>query len=194
MLNMLSDLRHKCGTIKVPYACDWIREYNASTGKPMIVFAHHKDVIKGIHLALEDDYKVASITGETPAKMRQVIVNSFQEGEIEILLCNTIAAKEGLTLTKADTALFIEREWVPSDEEQAEARIHRIGQDSDSVHSVYLSCMNTIDEHFDRVVEQKRQVVKAVLDGGDVEERKSLVKELVKKMRAERDWRFEEGL
>ena len=83
---------------------------------------------------------------------------------------------------------------MPSDEEQAEARIHRIGQDSDSVHSVYLSCMNTIDEHFDRVVEQKRQVVKAVLDGGDVEERKSLVKELVKKMRAERDWRFEEGL
>lgn len=194
MLNMLSDLRHKCGIIKVPYACDWIREYNASTGKPMIVFAHHKDVIKGIHLALEDDYKVANITGETPAKMRQVIVNSFQEGEIEVLLCNTIAAKEGLTLTKADTALFIEREWVPSDEEQAEARIHRIGQDSDSVHSVYLSCMNTIDEHFDRVVEQKRQVVKAVLDGGDVEERKSLVKELVKKMRAERDWRFEEGL
>jgi hypothetical protein len=54
--------------------------------------------------------------------------------------------------------------------------------------------MNTIDEHFDRVVEQKRQVVKAVLDGGNVEERKSLVKELVKKMRAERDWKFEEGL
>ena len=109
-----------------------------------------------------------------------------------MLLCNTIAAKEGLTLTKADTVLFIEREWVPSDEEQAEARVHRIGQESSSVHSVYLSCMNTIDEHFDRVVEQKRQVVKAVLDGGDVEERKSLVKELVKKMKADRDWKWEE--
>tara|TARA_R100000234_G_scaffold6065_1_gene4159 strand:+ start:2104 stop:4089 length:1986 start_codon:yes stop_codon:yes gene_type:complete len=192
MLNMLSDLRHKCGTIKIPYACDWIREYNSSTGKPVIVFAHHKDVIKGIHLALDKEYNVACITGETAPKTRQAIVNGFQEGAIDVLLCNTIAAKEGLTLTKADTVLFIEREWVPSDEEQAEARVHRIGQESSSVHSVYLSCMNTIDEHFDRVVEQKRQVVKAVLDGGDVEERKSLVKELVKKMKADRNWKWEE--
>ena len=52
--------------------------------------------------------------------------------------------------------------------------------------------MNTVDEHFDRVVEQKRQVVKAVLDGGDVEERKSLVKELVKRMKADRDWTWTE--
>ena len=52
--------------------------------------------------------------------------------------------------------------------------------------------MNTVDEHFDRVVEQKRQVVKAVLDGGDVEERKSLVKELVKRMKADRDWTWAE--
>ena len=161
--------------------------------EPVIVFAHHRDVIRQMNSDLSQ-LRTASITGETPAKERQNIVDAFQEGRLDVLLCNTIAAKEGLTLTKADTALFIEREWVPSDEEQAEARIHRIGQESESVHSVYLSCMNTIDEHFDRVVEQKRQVVKAVLDGGNVEERKSLVKELVKKMRAERDWKFEEGL
>ena len=42
------------------------------------------------------------------------------------------------------------------------------------------------------MVEQKRQVVKAVLDGGDVEERKSLVKELVKRMKADRDWTWTE--
>ena len=120
------------------------------------------------------------------------IVDSLQEGHVDVLVCSTMAAKEGLTLTKADTILFIEREWVPSDEEQAEARVHRIGQESDNVHSIYLSCMNTVDEHFDRVVEQKRQVVKAVLDGGDVEERKSLVKELVKRMKADRDWTWTE--
>ena len=132
---------------------------------------------------------MSEITGSTPSKERQEIVDSFQRGQIDILLCSTMAVKEGLTLTRADTVLFIEREWVPSDEEQAEARIHRIGQDSDSVHSVYLSCINTIDEHFDRVVEQKRQVVKAVVDGGDVEERKSLVTELVKRLKKERNWR-----
>ena len=191
MLVMLSELRKKCGEIKIPYACDWVKEYNSSTGKPLIVFAHHSDIIKGISLGL-GDLKVANITGQTPAKERMDIVDSFQEGHVDVLVCSTMAAKEGLTLTKADTILFIEREWVPSDEEQAEARVHRIGQESDNVHSVYLSCMNTVDEHFDRVVEQKRQVVKAVLDGGDVEERKSLVKELVKRMKADRDWTWAE--
>lgn len=191
MLVMLGELRKKCGEIKIPYACDWVKEYNSSTGKPLIVFAHHSDIIKGISLGL-GDLKVANITGQTPAKQRMDIVDSFQEGHIDVLVCSTMAAKEGLTLTKADTILFIEREWVPSDEEQAEARVHRIGQESDNVHSVYLSCMNTVDEHFDRVVEQKRQVVKAVLDGGDVEERKSLVKELVKRMKADRDWTWAE--
>ena len=191
MLVMLGELRKKCGEIKIPYACDWVKEYNSSTGKPLIVFAHHSDIIKGISLGL-GDLKVANITGQTPAKERMDIVDSFQEGHVDVLVCSTMAAKEGLTLTKADTILFIEREWVPSDEEQAEARVHRIGQESNNVHSVYLSCMNTVDEHFDRVVEQKRQVVKAVLDGGDVEERKSLVKELVKRMKADRDWTWAE--
>jgi len=191
MLVMLSELRKKCGEIKIPYACEWVREYNSSTGKPLIVFAHHSDIIQGISLGL-DNLKVATIMGKTPSKDRMDIVDAFQKGHIDVLICSTLAAKEGLTLTKADTILFIEREWVPSDEEQAEARIHRIGQDSSNVHSVYLSCINTVDEHFDRVVEQKRQVVKAVLDGGDVEERKSLVKELVKKMKADRDWKWRE--
>ena len=69
--------------------------------------------------------------------------------------------------------------------------MYRIGQESDNVHAVYLSCVGTIDEHFDRVVEAKRQVVKAVLDGGDMEQRKGLVKELVQKLKRERGWKYE---
>jgi hypothetical protein len=39
------------------------------------------------------------------------------------------------------------------------------------------------------VVEEKRAVVKAVLDGGNVEQRKGLVSELVKRLKEERKWR-----
>jgi len=186
MLNMLSDLRHTCGRMKVRYASDWIRDYKHGSDKPLVVFAHHRDVISNLVDRLNDEFTVATITGSTPANQRQDIVNEFQKGtNIDVLICNTIAAKEGLTLTAADTVLFIEREWVPASEEQAEDRIYRIGQESSSVHAVYLSCIGTIDEEFDRMVEQKRAVVKAVLDGGDEEQRKSLVSELVKRMKAE---------
>ena len=107
-----------------------------------------------------------------------------------MLICNTVAAKEGITLTRADTVLFLEREWTPTDEEQAEDRVYRIGQESQHVHAVYLSCEGTIDEHFDRVIESKRAVVKAVLDGGDVEQRKGLVAQLVKRLQQERGWKI----
>ena len=186
MLNMIGDLRHICGQIKVDYAADWINQYIGQTGKPIVVFTHHRDVLK----RLAEKFKNArTISGDTPSKKRQEIVEDFQAGHISVLICNTVAAKEGITLTKADTVLFIEREWTPTDEEQAEDRVYRMGQESQHVHAVYLSCVGTIDEHFDRVVEQKRAVVKAVLDGGNVEQRKGLISELVKRMKEERKWR-----
>ena len=187
MLNMINDLRHICGQVKVNYAVDWITQYMTQTGKPIVVFTHHRDVLKRIAGKFKN---VQTISGDVSSKKRQQIVEDFQEGKIDLLVCNTIAAKEGITLTRADTVLFIEREWVPTDEEQAEDRVYRIGQESDNVHAVYLSVAGTIDEHFDRVVEAKRQVVKAVLDGGNVEQRKGLVAELVNKLRQERGWRL----
>jgi SWI/SNF-related matrix-associated actin-dependent regulator 1 of chromatin subfamily A len=187
MLNMLNDLRHICGQVKVNYAVDWIKQYREQTGKPIVVFTHHRDVLKRI---ADKFTNVQIISGDVSSKRRQEIVDDFQEGHVDVLVCNTIAAKEGITLTRADTVLFIEREWVPTDEEQAEDRVYRIGQESQHVHAVYLSVAATIDEHFDRVVEEKRAVVKAVLDGGDAEQRQGLVSELVKKLRQERGWRF----
>ncbi len=197
MLNMLSDLRHICGRMKVPRAVEWIgSRYDLTDGKPLVVFCHHKDVLSGIADQLSGlkqytHIRHDRIDGSVSSKRRQEIVESFQSGGLDVLLCNTIAAKEGITLTAADTVLFIEREWVPTDEEQAEDRVYRMGQESQSVHAVYLSVANSIDEHFDRVIEGKRQVVKAVLDGGDIEERQSLVKELVSRLRKQNGWQFE---
>jgi SWI/SNF-related matrix-associated actin-dependent regulator 1 of chromatin subfamily A len=197
MLNMLSDLRHICGRIKVPYAVNWIGEYHSQTGNPIVVFTHHRDVMSELHQHLKAVKQYAPLTidvinGDVASKARQDIVDNFQDGQIDVLICNTMAAKEGITLTIADTVLFLEREWVPTDEEQAEDRLHRIGQES-SVHAVYISVAGTIDEHFDRVVESKRRVVKAVLDGGTTDERQGLVSELIKKMKDERGWKLEEN-
>ena len=186
-LTMLSELRHECGRIKVDFAAEWIRLYVEQTGKPIVVFAHHRDVLRGLEKRL-DNTRV--ISGDTSSQARQDIVEDFQAGRTSVLLCNTKAAKEGITLTAADTVLFIEREWTPTDEEQAEDRVYRIGQESQHVHAVYLSCVATVDEHFDRVVEEKREVVKSVLDGGDVEKRKGLVQQLVKRLKEERGWKL----
>ena len=188
VLNMLTDLRHQCGLLKIEPASTWVQEYNQSTERPLVVFCHHRDVLSGLHQSLtEAGLHCSVISGGVSAEERDRIITAFQAGHIPVLICNTIAAKEGITLTAADTVLFLEREWVPSWEEQAEDRIYRIGQESDNVHAIYFSCMGTVDEHFDRVVENKRHVVKAVLDGvQDDEDRESLVKELLLRLQKDR--------
>ena len=183
VLNMLTDLRHECGRLKVASTIKWIDEYKEQNpDTPLVVFFHHKDVGVELMNELKKNYSVAGIVGGTPAETRQQYVDMFQEGKLDILCCSTLAAKEGITLTAADTVVFIEREWVPGWEEQAEDRINRIGQEADTVWATYISVNGTIDEKFDRVIEDKRQVVKAVLDGGDIEERQGIAAALIESM------------
>jgi SWI/SNF-related matrix-associated actin-dependent regulator 1 of chromatin subfamily A len=186
VLNMLTALRHECGLIKVPSTIAYIKEYREITGKPLVVFAHHTDVLRECVALLRADkdhqWRIAGITGDMPASKRQDNVEAFQAGNLDVLFCSTTAAKEGITLTAANTVVFVEREWSPAWEEQAEDRVYRIGQESDSVHAVYLSVAKTIDEKFNAVVEAKREVVKAVLDGGDMEEREGIANALIQSM------------
>jgi SWI/SNF-related matrix-associated actin-dependent regulator of chromatin subfamily A-like protein 1 len=188
VLNMLTDLRHRCGLLKVSATLNWVAEYRDITdNKPILIFTHHRDVGNALVEGLSDDKRFTGsnwgrIDGTVKAETRQQLVESFQAGELDGLVCATLAAKEGLTLTAADTVVFIEREWVPGWEEQAEDRVNRIGQDSDTVWATYLSVAGTIDERFDRIVEQKRETVSAILDGGDITERKGLAVALLQAM------------
>ena len=180
MLNMLTDLRHECGLMKVKPTVDWVLNYKSQNEKPILIFAHHKDVISN----LEDGFnslRVATIKGDTPNKKRQLIADGFQDNQYDVLICS-MAAKEGLTLTAADTVVFVERQWVSAWEEQAEDRINRIGQDAQTVHALYLSVKGTIDERFHRLIEEKREVTKSVLDGGDIEARKGIASSILNEM------------
>ena len=51
-----------------------------------------------------------------------------------------------------------------------------------SVSAVYLTARDTIDEMFNAVVEEKRLVVQAVLDGGSVDDHSGIIAELLQQM------------
>jgi SWI/SNF-related matrix-associated actin-dependent regulator 1 of chromatin subfamily A len=88
----------------------------------------------------------------------------------------TVAGAEGIDLFSACNIIFVEREWTPAREEQAEARLHRNGQ-KNAVSSYYIVAANTIDQKFDDVVSQKRamfgqvihtdEIVNTILEGLD---------------------------
>lgn len=185
VLVALTKLRHMCGLMKVNATVDYVKNYLLNNNRPIIVFTHHLDVLQEIYKNFEgviEKDRIGFITGSVKSEQRQVVVEQFQGGHLDVLLATTPAAKEGLTLTAADTVVFVEREWSPSHEEQAEDRVNRIGQDAETVWAVYLTVSGSIDEKFNNVIEAKRQVIKGILDGGEIGKRNAVVNELLKAM------------
>ena len=69
------------------------------------------------------------LDGEVDANKRHAIVQTFNaDPSIDCLLLTTHVGGLGLTLTGADTVIFVEHDWNPMKDLQAMDRAHRIGQ------------------------------------------------------------------
>ncbi|KZT28684.1 SNF2 chromatin remodeling protein [Neolentinus lepideus HHB14362 ss-1] len=69
------------------------------------------------------------LDGNTDANKRHAIVQTFNsDPSIDCLLLTTHVGGLGLTLTGADTVIFVEHDWNPMKDLQAMDRAHRIGQ------------------------------------------------------------------
>lgn len=76
----------------------------------------------------QEKLRVGVVDGRTPQKTRAEIVNDFQHKLLDVFIGGINAAGEAITLTRADTVIFVELDWVPAALLQAEDRIHRVGQ------------------------------------------------------------------
>jgi SNF2 family DNA or RNA helicase len=70
-------------------------------------------------------------------------------------------------MTAASNVAFVELGWTPAAHDQAEDRVHRIGQE-EAVTAWYLLAADTIDERIAAVIERKRELVRAATDGAPV--------------------------
>jgi hypothetical protein len=96
------------------------------------------------------------------------MIDRFQAGTTNALVCVVGAGSLGITLTAAQTVILVERPWTPGGVVQCEDRLHRIGQVG-SVTSIWLQ-FGEMDDRVDRLLEQKQRVIDHVLTGlADVE-------------------------
>ena len=94
-----------------------------------VVFCAHHDVSDSLKVQLEAmGVKATVVDGRTSAMARSKTEAAFQNGDIEVFIGGINAAGEAITLTRADTVIFVELDWVPAALLQAEDRIHRVGQ------------------------------------------------------------------
>lgn len=107
--------------------------------------------------------KYVRITGDDSEQDRRRAVDDFQKGRARIFLGTIGAGSEGITLTRASTVIFLDRDWTPARNAQAEDRLHRIGQDS-AVQVIDIVARNTIDSYRFAKLEMKKRWIREMLE------------------------------
>jgi len=148
---------------KIEACYEWINDFVEANGK-LVVFIYHREAFAD---AMRRYAKIAvGLSGQTPSGQRQGIVDRFQtDKKIKLFVGQIEAAGAGITLTAASAVAFVEFGDTAAEHEQAEDRIHRIGQEGDSVFAYYLIAENTIDEDIVKRIQKGYANQKLVLDG-----------------------------
>ncbi|KAJ7581379.1 SNF2 superfamily chromatin remodeling protein [Mycena floridula] len=129
------------GTGPATAVADQKSELIDTVSEPNSTFSHHRVLIfcqmKQMLDIIETDLFKAhmpSVTymrldGGTESSKRHAVVQTFNaDPSIDCLLLTTHVGGLGLTLTGADTVIFVEHDWNPMKDLQAMDRAHRIGQ------------------------------------------------------------------
>ncbi|KAL8327367.1 hypothetical protein RB597_003610 [Gaeumannomyces tritici] len=96
--------------------------------------------------------------GKVAQRHRDGVIKRFRKDPgVKVLLLTLSCGAAGLTLTEASTAFLMEPHWNPTVEEQALARIHRLGQKSE-VKTVRFFVKDTFEERVLELQQSKRKL------------------------------------
>lgn len=159
----MATVRRELGEAKIPEIVKHVKMLMKSGIEKLVIFAHHKEVIRQLSEELEE-YKPVVMTGETSSKERQNVVDFFQnKKEHQIFIGNMISAGVGITLTAASHVVFAEFSWSPAEIQQAIDRCHRIGQ-KNCVIAQFLTIQNSLDSHMIKTIIDKEFIIDKIVN------------------------------
>ena len=96
---------------------------------------------------------------------RRDLIETYNEGNVNVFLLSTRAGGLGINLTRADTVILHDLDFNPESDKQAIDRAHRIGQ-TRPVTVYKFCCEGSVDEDIFNRCHQKSKIADAVLHGG----------------------------
>ncbi|MGQ7354154.1 DEAD/DEAH box helicase [Streptococcus suis] len=133
----------------------------------VLIFSQFRNMLEQIESQLEEIGLTSyTLTGSTPANQRQEMTQAFNAGSRDAFLISLKAGGVGLNLTGADTVVLVDLWWNPAVEAQAISRAHRMGQ-TEAVECYRMITRGTIEEKIQELQENKKNLVKTVLDGNE---------------------------
>ncbi len=181
-------MRQIVGIAKVPATIEFATEFLEETDRKLAIFVHHKKCGELISTQLTQfceseklAFRPLVLTADLTPIERMAIAEKFNSNGNRLLIASTLASGEGLNLQSCSDMIMHERQFNPQNEEQAEGRFIRIGQESESVNATYVHGDDTVDTILDNLVERKRLFFHNSMNKGAIAtwNEKSLVKELV---------------
>lgn len=159
MFSQYSEIRTLLAYSRIPAMLEVVESYEES-GTPLVVFSDHLAPIE--ELGKREGWKI--ITGDIDALDRRNIVQEFQDGLLKGLALTIGAGGTGITLTRASNVLFVDLNWTPALNIQAEDRLVRIGQTAESILVMRMSSNHPLDRHIQKLLQYKLQLAYAALE------------------------------
>ncbi len=157
----LSEIMREAGIKKAPLAADFIDDL-LRAGEPVVVFAHHKEVVN----ILEDElrtHKPVKVVGDTPKAQRQKNIEAFQTGKTKCFIGNIASCSEGIDLSVADTIVFVEPTWQTSALEQASSRVENIQKNGTKPLIYLLTVRASLDHNILKRVIEKQNIISQII-------------------------------
>jgi SNF2 family DNA or RNA helicase len=142
-------------------ALDKIVKDIISRGEKVIIWSSFVDNVKQLKQRYQK-YGALNIYGGVEMARRNKYINQFQEDkDCKILVANPAAAREGLTLTAANNAVYLDRSFNLVDYLQSQDRIHRISQKR-QCRIIKLLCKGSIDFFIEDKLARKQDIAKVI--------------------------------
>jgi SNF2 family DNA or RNA helicase len=156
----VSEARAALALAKIPTLLEIVEEFEENE-EPLVVFSAHRAPID--ELASRPGWQ--TITGDVSPAERSRIEERFQRGELKGVAGTVTAAGVAITLTRAHQVIFVDRDWTPALNEQAEDRVCRIGQDR-GVIVTDLVADHALDHRLYEVLGRKKALIETTVEQG----------------------------
>ena len=133
----------------------------ATLERPLVIFCQFLHELE-IVMELVPFERVEVVQGATRIKDRTRIINAFQAGKIDVLICQIRTAGESIDLTRAATLVMYSMTYSYINFEQVLRRLQRGGQ-TRAVTAYILYCVSTVDDDKLRLVQQKCETSDTIL-------------------------------
>lgn len=151
------------GNPKFDRMLELIEEVVANDGK-CIIFSNWTNVINpAFELVKSKGYNPALYTGENKDDREKEKQRFLTDDSCKVMLGTIDAMGTGITLTVANTAIFLDEPWNRAKKDQCEDRIHRIGT-KQNPNIITLLCKGTIDERINNIVYRKGKLSDIIVD------------------------------